>query len=120
VSAAGTIQAGVVVSLILLLLAWLVLQSLLDLHPWARIVVLAVGWITVVSAAINLVALPGSAALLEPLVELTDGDWSVLMAASALTKAIDLAYWSWVIYTLQANPAVRNAFLHCAENVSHA
>ena len=59
-SAAGTILAGVVVSLILLLLALAVLKALLDLRPWARMVMLVVGWITVVSAALDLLTLPGT------------------------------------------------------------
>jgi hypothetical protein len=75
-------------------------------------VMLVIGWITVASAALNLLTLPGSMALIEPIVEVTGGDWTVLMAASVLTKALDLAFWCWAIYTLQANPAVRKAFVH--------
>ena len=111
VSAAGTILAGFVVSLGLLLLAWIVLEGMLNLQPWARMVMLVIGWITAVSAAINLVALPGSAVLLEWVVELTGGDWAALAAISMLTKTADLAFWGWVIYTLQVNPAVRHAFI---------
>jgi hypothetical protein len=33
---------------------------------------------------------------------------------SALTKTADAAFWSWVIYTLQVNTAVRDAYLHHA------
>jgi hypothetical protein len=110
VGTAGTILSGVVVSLILLWLAWCVLQALLDLKPWARIVMLVVGWITVASATLNLLALPGTPALLEPVVMLTGGDWLALVAAGVLTKAADLVYWSWVIYVLQMNTAVREAF----------
>ena len=109
--AAGTVLAGIIVSLALLLLAWVVLEALLDVQPWARMVMLVIGWITAVSAAINLVALPGSAVLLEWVVELTGGDWAALAAISMLTKTADLAFWGWVIYTLQVNPAVRHAFI---------
>ena len=111
VGAAGTILAAIVVSLILLLLAWAVLESLLDLRPWARIVMLVIGWITVASAALNLLTLPGTSALLEAIVEFTGGDWTALAAVSMVTKTADLAFWGWVIYTLQANPAVRHAFI---------
>jgi len=114
VGAAGTVLAGIIVSLVLLLLAWAVLEALLDVQPWARMVMLVIGWITVLSSALNLLTLPASAALLESVVRLMGGEWSVLMAASALTKLADLAFWSWVIYTLQMNPAVRGAFLHPA------
>ena len=109
--AAGTILAGIVVSLVLLLLAWVVLEALLDFQPWARMVMLVIGWITVAAAALNLLTLPASAALLATVVELMGGDWSMLVAATALAKLADLAFWSWVIYVLQVNPAVRHAFI---------
>jgi len=108
--AAGTVLSGIVVSLALLLLAWVVLEALLDFQPWARVVMLVIGWITVAAAALNLLTLPASAALLEMVVEIMGGDWSVLVAATAVTKLADLAFWSWAIYVLQMNPAVRGAF----------
>lgn len=109
INAAGTILAGAVVSLILLLLALAVLKALLDLRPWARMVMLVVGWITVISAALDLLTLPGTRALLDPVVMLTGGEWLALVTASVLTKAADLAFWSWAIYVLQMNAAVREA-----------
>ena len=110
VGAAGTVLAGFGVSLVLLLLAMAVLDALQRLQPWARIVMLVMGWITVVSAAINLLMLPASAELLESVVEFTGGDWPALVAVSALTELADLVFWSWVIYVLQMNPAVRDAY----------
>jgi len=59
-----------------------------------RTVMLVIGRIEVISAAINLLALPGSAALLAPVVKLTRGDWAGLVVVSVLTKAADLAFWS--------------------------
>jgi hypothetical protein len=112
VGAAGTILAGLAVSFALLLLAWAVLDALLDLRPWARMVILVIGWITVISATINLSTLPVSSAWLKSLVSLMNGDWAALAAVSVLTRTADLVFWSWVLYTLQANPAVRHAFLH--------
>jgi hypothetical protein len=114
VGAAGTILAGIIVSLLLLLLAWAVLEALLGLQPWARMVMLMIGWFTVVPAVINLLTLPGSSALLELVVTFTGGDWPLLVAVNVLTKTADLVFWSWVIYTLQLNPAVRQAFVHPA------
>ena len=43
VGAPATILAGIVVSLVLLLLAWAVLEALIELHPWARMVMLVIG-----------------------------------------------------------------------------
>ena len=111
ISAAGTILAGIVVSLILLLLALAVLKALLDLRPWARMVMLVVGWITVASAALDLLSLPFTSALLEPVGILTGGGWPALVTICLITKAADLAFWSWAIYVLQMNAAVREAFV---------
>jgi len=111
VGSAGTVLAGFGVSLVLLLLAMAMLDALQRLRPWARIAMLAIGWITVVSAALGLLMLPASAELLESVVELTGGDWPALMAVNLLTKLADLAYWGWVVYVLQTNAAIREAFL---------
>jgi len=111
VGAAGSVLAGFGVSLVLLLLAMAVLDALQRLQPWARMVMLVIGWITVASAALSLLLLPASAELLESVVELTGGDWPVLMAVDLLTKLADLAYWGWVVYVLQTNAAIREAFL---------
>jgi hypothetical protein len=81
---------------------------------------LVVAWITVVSAAIDLVALPGGAALLESVTGLAGSEWAALMAVSLLTKGLDLVFWAWVIHTLQFDPAVRDAFLCAARDPAHA
>jgi hypothetical protein len=73
-------------------------------------VMLIIGWITVASAALNLLTLPGMSALIERVMTLTGGGWLALVTASVLTQAADLAFWSWAIYVLQMNAAVREAF----------
>ncbi len=118
VSAAGTVLAALVVSLMLLLLAWAVLGALLELKPWARIVMLVVGWITVVSAALSLLTLPATWAQLEPMGVLTGADWSALEAVNVPAKVADLAFWLWAIYVLQMNAAVREAFVCRGRNAS--
>jgi len=118
VSAAGTVLASLAVSLMLLLLAWAVLGALLDLKPWARIVMLVVGWITVASAALTLLTLPATWAQLEPMGVLTGADWSALEAVNVPAKVADLAFWSWAIYVLQMNTAVREAFVCRGRNAS--
>jgi len=111
VSAEGTVLASLVVSLMLLLLAWVVLTALLDLKPWARIVILVVGWITVASAALTLLTLPTTWAQLEPMGVLTGADWSALKAVNVPAKVADLAFWLWAIYVLQVKAVVREAFV---------
>lgn len=106
-----TVSAGILGSMLLFVLALLVMASLLDLRPWARIVLLICGWITVVGAVANLLTLPGSAFLLGPAVRAAGGDWQMLEAVSVFTTTADLVFWSWAIYTLQVNPVVRGAFV---------
>jgi len=120
VSPGFTLTAGIAVSTLLLVLALLVLAALLELQPWSRTVLLVVGWITVVSAITSLLALPGSAGVLEPAVGAAGGDWLTFEAVNALTKVLDLAFWSWVIYTLQINPGVRSAFVHAPRGAAGA
>ena len=112
VGAAGAVLAGFAVSLILLVLAWGLLEALLGLKPWARMVMLVIGWITVVSAALNLLALPATWAHVEPLGVFTEADWPALVAVDVPTKVADLAFWSWAIYVLQGNATVREAFVY--------
>jgi len=110
VSAAGIVLPALVVSLMLLLLAWALLRALLDLKAWARVVMLVIGWITVVSAALTLLTFPATWAQFEPMGVLTGADWSALDAVNVPAKVADLAFWSWAIYVLQVNPVVRKAF----------
>ena len=72
---------------------------------------LVVGWITVVSAALNLLTLPATLAELESMQVLAGADWPMLVAGNVLAQAADLAFWSWAIYELQMNAAVREAFV---------
>ena len=109
--ASVTILAGLGVSLVLLLLALALLEALQGLRPWARLAMLVIGWVTVASAVFNLLAFPGASALLESVALIGGGNWVALAAVSLLTKAGDLLFWSWVIYVLQVNPAVRGAFV---------
>lgn len=106
-----TVSAGILVSMLLLALALIVFASLLELRTWARVVLLVVGWVTIASAVLNLVALPGAGSFVAPVVEAAGGDWQTLAAASVLTKVVDLVFWSWAIYTLRFNRAVREAFV---------
>ena len=111
VTADFTIVAGLAGSVLLLALAIPVFSALLDLRRWARLLLLIVGWITVLGAVSSLLAMSGSAALARPLMDVRPSDWRTIQLTCLVTKTIDLAFWSWVIYTLQANALIRDAFL---------
>lgn len=110
-NASVTVLAGFGVSLVLLLLALPLLEALVALRPWARTVMLVIGWITAVSSALEMLTFPAGAALLESMEALGRGDWRVLWAAGQVTNVADLVFWSWVIYVLQIKPGVREAFV---------
>jgi hypothetical protein len=119
VGAAGTVLAGFGVSLVLFLLAMAVLDALQRLQPWARIVMLVIGWITVASAAFGLLSFPATSALLESFGLFGADRSDALAVVNLLTKAGDLVFWSWVIYVLQLKPGVREAFARpCAPSPS--
>jgi hypothetical protein len=105
-----TVTAGVLVSALLLFIALLVFDALLDLSNLARLTLLVIGWLTVGSALLGLLLLPASSAMVGSMTGLIGGHGSGLMSVNLLTKAIDLAYWGWAVYTLQVDPPVRNAF----------
>jgi hypothetical protein len=105
-----TVASGVLGTGIVLLLALLVFASLLELRPWARLVLLIVGWLTVVSAAFGLLTTPAALAWFAPDAARTGLDATLLGAVNVLTKAMDVAYWGWVIAVLQFNRAVCAAF----------
>ena len=110
-SAEVAVVAGIIVSVLLLFLALLVFDALLDLCGWARIVLLVVGWLTLGSALVNLLLLPGSSTLLGSMTGISGLFGSALVGVSLVTRAGDLVFWAWVIHTLQFDRAVRDAFL---------
>ena len=105
-----TLVSGIAVLAVLLGLAGLVFQGLLRLQPWARIVMLVVAWFTAADAALSLLTMPGSAALPGLGFDMAADEWSLIQAATMVTRSVDLLFWSWVIYTLQFTPVVRAAF----------
>ena len=111
VSIGFTVSAAVVASMLLLGFALLIIDSLLELRPWARIAILVVGWITFVGAVANLFTLPEAAEIFREVLSAGGSDWRMLEAASLLTKTLDLVFWSWVIYTLQISSVVRGGFV---------
>jgi hypothetical protein len=105
-----TLMWGIIIASLLLWLALLLLEALVRRRPWARIVMLVIAWITVIGAAVDLLTVPGAAALLGQRLNIDADGWGAIQAATVVTKTVDLLFWSWVIYTLQFTPAVRGAF----------
>jgi hypothetical protein len=111
VSTEFTVLAGTLGCAVVLLLGLLVMASLLEFRPWARLLLLVVAWVTVVGAAAGLVAMPASTSLVPWVTGIRGRSWELLTAADVATKVADITFWGWTIRALQFNPAVRAAFL---------
>jgi len=111
---AGTIAWTLAALLgVLLVLLWL-FEQLMRRQAWARVVLLVLGWVSAVSAAISVASSPLSGAILERFVpDAMRGGLASMAAVSLLTNAIALASWGYLIWTLQFREDVRAAFLPC-------
>ena len=110
--AAGTLMWTVAALLgVLVLLLWL-FDRLINRQAWARLVLLVVGWISAVSAAISVVSAPMSGVVVERfLPAAVRGDVASLAGVSLLTNLVALVSWGYLIWTLQFRDDVRAAFL---------
>jgi hypothetical protein len=111
VTPAYILGVSLVSEALVLALALLVFWRLLRLADWARILLLVFGWLGALGAAISLLTSP-SPALLESWLDgfLPGVDWRGLGRLGLLSDALSLAFWSYLVFTLQFQPAVRAAF----------
>lgn len=103
---------------VLLLLLWL-FDQLRRRQAWARTVLLVLGWISAVSAAVGVASSPLSGVVIERFVpHAARGALASVAVVSLLTNAIALASWGYLIWTLQFREDVRAAFLPCVPPAS--
>lgn len=107
----GAVASSVLVTTCLLLIGLWVFHEVIRLKNWARLVLLVVGWLSVLSALssfMSVFSLPALACLLPEL--LPGVDASNLALSSAVTNSLSLVLWGYVILTLQFERQVRDAF----------
>lgn len=111
VTPAYVLGVSLVSEALVLALALLVFWRLLCLDDWARILLLVFGWLGALSAALSLLSAAGPE-LLEPWLEavLPGLDWRELSRLGLLSNGLALGFWSYLVLTLQFQPAVRAAF----------
>jgi hypothetical protein len=99
---------------LVLALAWLIFGQLLQRKNWARVLLLVIGWLTVISAVFTLLASPRIAELgswLSRLAPVTAGmDWQKLLQYDRIQKVLELFFWGYLIWVLQFDQAVRDEF----------
>ena len=99
------------VAALILVIALLVFGQLLLRKNWARVLLLVIGWLTVLSAVFSLL---GSARLAEmgPWMArwLPEMDWEKLLQFDRIQKIFELLFWGYLIAVLQFDHAVRDEF----------
>ncbi|MCU0235724.1 MAG: hypothetical protein MUC72_01405 [Acidobacteria bacterium] len=101
------------ITALILWLAWLVFGQLLQRRNWARVLLLVIGWLTVISAIASLLLAPQASAMgswLSRWVAPLGLDWQKLLAYDRVQKVFELLFWGYLISVLQFDQAVRDEF----------
>jgi len=96
-----------------LALALLVFAQLLRRRNWARVLLLVLGWLAVVSAFFGLLMssqFSDPSSWLGRVVAGLDLDWEKLLAYDRVQKIFELLFWGYLISVLQFDPEVRKEF----------
>lgn len=104
---------SLLVTALVLVLAWLVFGQLLRRQNWARVLLLVIGWLAVISAVFTLLAstsFSGMGTWLSRLVPDLDLDWEKLVQFDRIQKVFELLFWGYLISVLQFDRAVRDEF----------
>lgn len=109
----GLAAFSLMAAALVLILAWLVFGQLLLRRNWARVLLLVIGWLAILSAVGTLLTstqLPEMAAWLSGLVPGLDLDWEKLMRYDRFQKVFELLFWGYLVSVLQFDPEVRKEF----------
>ena len=109
----GLAAFSLMVTVLILVLAWLVFSQLLLRRNWARVLLLVLGWLAILSAVFTLLTstqLSEMGAWLSRLVPGLDLDWEKLMQYDRVQKVFELLFWGYLISVLQFDPQVRKEF----------
>jgi MFS family permease len=99
------------ITAVILLLAWLVFGQLLQRKNWARVLLLVVGWLTVISAVFSLLTTVQSSHFVGYIAEwFPEMDWKKLLEYDRVQKIFELLFWGYLISVLQFDQGVRDEF----------
>ena len=110
-SSTSLLVYSLLVAAMILAVALLIFAQLLLRKNWARVLLLVIGWLTVLSAVFSLLAstqLGESSSWLYRLVP--DLDWQKLMNFDRFQKIFELLYWGYLIAILQFDGEVKKEF----------
>jgi hypothetical protein len=108
----GSLQFfSLIIAAMILAVAWLVFGQLLRRRNWARVLLLVVGWLTVISAVFSLLMSTSASQFSSWIAQwLPNMDWEKLMQYDRVQKVFELLFWGYLISVLQFDPAVRDEF----------
>ena len=102
---------SLMVTAVILALALLIFAQLLLRRNWARVLLLVIGWLTVLSAVFSLLASTQIGTLNSWVGHwLPDLDWEKLMNFDRFQKVFELLFWGYLIAVLQFDEEVRKEF----------
>ena len=103
---------GLLVALALFVLALWIFAQLLQRKCWARIVLLVVGWLSVLSSLSGILWSSHASAIIDRFGGVVPGiDWHGVAQAGLAENTLGLLFWGWLIYVLQIDPDVKKEFL---------
>ncbi|HUU06570.1 MAG TPA: hypothetical protein VMZ49_11915 [Patescibacteria group bacterium] len=102
---------SLLVAAAVLVIAWLIFGQLLLRKNWARVLLLVIAWLTVLSAVFSLLASTQIGTISSWVSHwLPDLDWQKLMNFDRVQKVFELLFWGYLISVLQFDTVVRNEF----------
>jgi len=105
---------SLLVAAVILVFAMLVFGQLLLRRSWARMLLLIIGWLTVISAVFSLLAssqITNLSAWIAHWAPGMDLDWEKLMQFDRVQKIFELLFWSYLISVLQIDRELRSEFV---------
>jgi hypothetical protein len=100
------------VATVILVIALLVFGQLLKHRNWARVLLLVIGWLTVISAIFSLLASAQVSDMGSWIAQwLPDMDWQKLMNFDRIQKLFEMLFWGYLVFVLQFDAEVKNEFV---------
>ena len=112
-SAGSLVFLSLMVAAVILVIALLIFGQLLLRRNWARVLLLVIGWLTVIGAVFSLLASTQMGELGSWLSRLAPDaglDWQDLLQYDRVQKVFELLFWGYLISVLQFDPGVTREF----------
>jgi len=111
-SPASLLFLSLVVTAVILAIALFIFGQLLQRRNWARVLLLVIGWLTVLSAVYSLLAFTQYKDAGSWIAGwLPEWDWQKLVNFDRVQKIFELLFWGYLIVVLQFDEAVKKYFL---------